>query len=67
MQSAKLCNGWSKNELIAYNISVSPVPAEEFSSSVAKPSLDHLDPGILTAPADSEGTNLSDAVIASRR
>jgi hypothetical protein len=64
IRSAKSGSDWSKNELIAYNISVSPVLAEEFFSSVAEPSLDHLDPNILTAPAGAEGANLSDAVIA---
>lgn len=64
IRSAKSGSDWSKNELIAYNISVSPVPVEEFFSSVAEPSLDHLDPNILTAPAGADGPNLSDAVIA---
>ena len=64
IRSAKSGSEWSQNELIAYNISVSPVPAEKFFSAVAEPSLDHLDPNILTAPAGTEGANLSDAVIA---
>ena len=63
IRSAKSGSDWSKNELMAYNISVSSVPAGEFFSSVAEPSLDHLDPNILTAPAGAEGPNLSDAVI----
>ena len=61
--SAKSGSGWTKNELIAYNISVSSVPAEDFFSSVAKPLLDHLDPNILIAPAGAKGPNLSDTVI----
>jgi len=64
IRSAKSGSDWTKNELIAYNISVSSVPAELFFSSVAEPSLDHLDPNILIAPAGAEGPNLSDAVIA---
>ena len=64
IRSAKSGDDWSKNELIAYNISISPVPAEEFFSSVAEPSLDHLDPNILTAPiGESKSANLSNAVI----
>ncbi|KXN85097.1 hypothetical protein AN958_11701 [Leucoagaricus sp. SymC.cos] len=54
IRPAKSGSDWSKNELIAYNISVSPVPAEEFFLSVAESSLDHLDPNILTAPAGAE-------------
>ena len=63
IRSAKPGSDWSKNELIAYNISVSLVPAEEFFCSVAEPSLEHLDPNIFTAPAGADGANLSDAVV----
>ena len=53
---------WTSNELVAYNILVSPVPSQEFFSFVAEP-LDHLDPNILAAPPGADDANLPDAVI----
>ena len=64
IRSAKSGSDWSSNELLAYNISISGVAPEAFFSSVAEPSLDHLDPNILTAPPGAEDANISDAVIA---
>lgn len=64
IRTAKSGSDWSKNELLAYHISVSPVPADFFFAPVVEPSLQHLDPNILNSPAGAEDANLSDAVIA---
>ncbi|KAJ7359815.1 hypothetical protein DFH08DRAFT_921823 [Mycena albidolilacea] len=52
---AKSASDWSVNELLAYHITVKP---ETFFR--ADPSLDHLDPEILTARAGADGPELSD-------
>ena len=64
MRTARSGSDWSKNELMAYHVSVSPVPAEQFFAPVAEPSLQHLDSNILNSPAGAEDAYLSDAVIA---
>lgn len=58
-RTAKSGNKWTDAELIAYDISVIPTPPSHFFESVAVPSLDHLDPGILT-PNIMPNPNLSD-------
>ncbi|KAJ7888167.1 hypothetical protein B0H14DRAFT_2433638 [Mycena olivaceomarginata] len=57
-RSSKSATDWSVNELLAYHISVKP---ETFFPSGADPSLDHLDPQILTARAGADCPELSDS------
>ncbi|KAJ7508640.1 hypothetical protein B0H11DRAFT_2169221 [Mycena galericulata] len=61
IRSSKSGCEWSVNELAAYHISVKDVQPEMFFRSGAKPSLDHLDPEILTCPPDTEGLELSES------
>ena len=48
IRSAKSSSDWNTNDLLAHNITISPVPPDEFFPSGADPSLDHLDPMIFT-------------------
>ncbi|KAH6912326.1 hypothetical protein BKA70DRAFT_1219456 [Coprinopsis sp. MPI-PUGE-AT-0042] len=63
IRSAKSASDWTDAELLTYSITVTPTSPEEFfgNSYNADPSLEHLDPTILTSP-NSEDPNLSDAV-----
>ncbi|KAJ7705483.1 hypothetical protein B0H17DRAFT_1166630 [Mycena rosella] len=61
IRSTKSRSDWSVNELFAYNITVKAVQPEAFFRSGATPSLEHLDPNILTAPAGADGPELSDS------
>lgn len=62
LRSAKSSSDWSRNELLAYNITISSVTPNQFFHHGADPSLDHLDPAILNASPSSEDPSLSEAV-----
>ncbi|KIJ62346.1 hypothetical protein HYDPIDRAFT_94729 [Hydnomerulius pinastri MD-312] len=59
IRSPKSGNDWSKNELLAYNIAITPVSPDQFFRSGADPSLDHMDPALLTAPPGADDPGLS--------
>jgi hypothetical protein len=59
IRSAKSGRDWSASELMAYNISVSSVPADEFFPN-PDPSLDHIDQAILNYPVGFVDPNISD-------
>lgn len=59
-RSAKSDSNWN-NELYAYNITITATSPINFFQLGADPSLDHLDPSILTSPAtDADDPNLSE-------
>lgn len=60
IRSAKSGSDWTEAELLAYNISIKPTSPVVFFQSGADPSLEHLDPAILTSP-NAEDPNLSEA------
>jgi hypothetical protein len=62
IRSAKSGSDWSINELLAYRIAIKPLSPDQFFRSGADPSLDHLDPAILTAPAGDSDPQLSENV-----
>ena len=62
LRSAKSGSDWSRNELLAYNITISSVTLNQFFHHGADPSLDHLDPAILNVSPGSEDPSLSEAV-----
>ena len=49
---------WGRNELLAYHITVTPIPPQEFFQQGADPSLTCLDPALINSPLDA--TNVSD-------
>jgi len=51
-RSAKSGSDWTAADLIAYNIIVVPVSANDFFRHGANPPLDHLSPAIFAAPGD---------------
>jgi len=59
IRSAKSGSDWTANELIAYNITISSLLPTEFFST-PDPSLDGIDPAILTSPSDDDNPTLSD-------
>lgn len=60
-RSAKSDSNWTYNELYAYNITITATSPINFFQLGADPSLDHLDPSILTSPAsDADDPNLSE-------
>lgn len=50
IRSAKSGSDWTGAELLAYDIAISPTFPDVFSPPSPVPSLDHLDPSILTSP-----------------
>ncbi|KAJ7210464.1 hypothetical protein GGX14DRAFT_534764 [Mycena pura] len=54
IRSSKPGRNWTAGELLAYNITVEVMQPEAFFGPEANPSLDNLDPKILTAPAGVE-------------
>jgi hypothetical protein len=62
IRSAKSGSDWTSGDLLAYNITIAPVPTNQFFRYGADPSLDHLDPAILNSSPDSDDPNFSDAV-----
>ena len=62
LRSAKSGSDWSRNELLAYNITISSVTPNQFFHHGADPSLDHLDPAILNASPGSDDPSLSEVV-----
>ncbi|KJA26788.1 hypothetical protein HYPSUDRAFT_63566 [Hypholoma sublateritium FD-334 SS-4] len=60
IRSAKSGSDWTDAELLAYNVSITSTSPAVFFQSDADPSLDHLDPAILTSP-NAEDPNLSAA------
>ena len=61
IRSAKSGSDWTDAELLAYNISIIPTSPGVFFQSSTDPSLDHLDPAILTSPINADDPNLSNA------
>ncbi|KAH6912333.1 hypothetical protein BKA70DRAFT_1098691 [Coprinopsis sp. MPI-PUGE-AT-0042] len=61
IRSAKSGSDWTGAELLAYNISITPTSPAEFFTSYADPSLDHLDPGILTSATTADPSLSDDA------
>ena len=61
IRSAKSGSDWTDAELLAYNISIIPTSPAVFFQSSTEPSLDHLDPAILTSPINADDPNLSNA------
>jgi len=59
IRSAKSGSDWTANELIAYNIAISSLRPDQFFPT-PDPSLDHIDPAILSSPPDDDNPNLSD-------
>lgn len=59
IRSAKSGSDWTANELLAYNIAVSPVAPQDFFP-VPDPPLNHIDPAILTAPPGATDPAISD-------
>ncbi|TEB35467.1 hypothetical protein FA13DRAFT_1728279 [Coprinellus micaceus] len=59
IRSAKSGSDWTIAELLAYNVSITPTSPAVFFQSGSDPSLDHLDPAILTSPGGDD-PNLSD-------
>ena len=59
VRSAKSSSDWTECELIAYNITVSSLPPDEFFPT-PDPSLDYIDPAILNSPPDGTNPALSD-------
>ena len=53
IRSAKSSSDWTQHELIAYNITVSPIPPDEFFPT-PDPSLDGINPAILNSPLGSD-------------
>ncbi|KAF8067567.1 hypothetical protein FPV67DRAFT_1141351 [Lyophyllum atratum] len=62
IRSAKSASDWNASDLLAYNITISSIPPDEFFRQGADPSLDHIDPAILNSSPDSDDPNISDAV-----
>jgi hypothetical protein len=60
IRSAKSGNDWSINELLAYRITIKSLLPDQFFRSGADPSLDHLDPALLTAPPGASNPQLSE-------
>jgi hypothetical protein len=58
---SKSGSGWTRNELIAYNIKIVPQTPEQFFGAVGV-SLTHLDPLIITG-STTDTTNLSDTTL----
>jgi hypothetical protein len=50
---------WTDAELLAYNISIVPTSPAVFFQSSTDPSLDHIDPHILTSPLNADNPNIS--------
>ena len=62
IRSAKSGSNWTRNELLAYRITVTPVQPQEFFGQEADPPLTGLDPALLTSPVKpNDAANLSDA------
>ncbi|KAF8067578.1 hypothetical protein FPV67DRAFT_1492517, partial [Lyophyllum atratum] len=59
IRSAKSGSDWNRADLLAYNITISPVPPDEFFRHDADPSLNHLDPAILNSSPESDDPNFS--------
>ncbi len=62
IRSAKSGNDWATNELIAYNIVITPTSPADFFQLAAESSLDELDPFILNSPVThTDDPNLSES------
>ena len=60
IRSAKSSGDWTRNELMAYNIVISPLLPDNFFPT-PDPSLDEIDPAILDSPLYDTNLALSDA------
>lgn len=58
IRSAKSGSDWTAAELLAYNITITPTSPDVFFQPVPDPTLDHLDPDILSSP-NGNNPNLS--------
>ena len=59
IRSAKSGSDWTDHELRAYNISIIPTSPAFFFQPSPDPSLDHIDPAILTSPVDAAYPDIS--------
>ena len=59
IRSARSGSDWSRNELLAYRITVASVQPQEFFGQEADPPLTGLDPALITSPLDLYDTNMS--------
>ncbi|KDR66949.1 hypothetical protein GALMADRAFT_258852 [Galerina marginata CBS 339.88] len=50
IRSAKSSTDWSSGDLLAYDITIFPVPGRILPNGASDPPLDHLDPPSLTPP-----------------
>ena len=58
IRSAKSGSDWTGAELLAYNITITPTSPDVFFQPIPDPTLDHLDPAILSSP-NGNNPNLS--------
>ncbi|KAK1217045.1 hypothetical protein PQX77_020319 [Marasmius sp. AFHP31] len=58
-RSAKSASDWTEKELLGYNITIRSLPPNEFFTT-PDPSLDHIDPAILSSPPGDASPALSD-------
>jgi hypothetical protein len=58
IRSAKSGSDWGRNELLAYHITVNPIPPQEFFRQGVDLSLTGLDPALINSPLNA--TNVSD-------
>ena len=60
IRSARSGSDWGRNELLAYNITVAPIPPQDFFREEADPPLTGLDPALINSPLDLDDSHLSD-------
>jgi hypothetical protein len=59
IRSARSGSDWGRNELLAYHITIAPIPPQEFFRQEADPPLTGLDPALINSPLDLDDTNVS--------
>ena len=61
IRSARSGSDWTRNDLLAYRITVNPILPQEFFGQKADPPLTGLDPALITSPVNPDNdANLSD-------
>ena len=60
IRSAKSGSDWGRNELLAYHITIAPIPPQDFFCQEADPPLTGLDPALLDSSLDLDDANMSD-------
>lgn len=60
VSSARSGSDWSRNELLAYRITVAPIQPQEFFPHEADPPLKGLDPTLINTPLDLDDANVLD-------